>query len=304
MGAEADGERLSGAMLRGAQWLAMHVPRRAGLWAVDRYARLSFGRFSNHRRTVAANLARVLGLPADSPLVQSATRECFRLYARYWYETFALRSMPGEEVDRRFSMDGLEHIDEAMARGRGMLIALPHMGNWDAAGHWLCLHGYRLTAVAEELKPRSVYERFLRHRRALGINIVPLSHGRRTGEVLVRLLSENHVITLVADRDLTRRGVEVEMFGGRRLLPAGPAYLALATGAPLSVAAVFTTPEGWHCRINAPTEIDRTGVMRQDVAALTGMIASQFERFIASAPTDWHMFQPAWEEAPVPVSIR
>jgi lauroyl/myristoyl acyltransferase len=293
---ESGRDRLAHGVLRSVEWLGMRLPRSAGLYAADRTFRLYFDRSSDLRRTVSGNLSRVLGLPPDSTLVQSATRECFRLYGRYWYETFALRAMPLDEVDRRFTIDGLEHIDQAVAGGRGMVIALPHMGNWDAAGHWLCTKGYRMTAVAEVLKPASVYELFLRHRRALGMNIVPLSDGRRTGDALVRVLRENHVITLVADRDLTRRGVEVEMFGGRRLLPAGPSYLALGTGAPLCVAAVFTTAQGWHCQINSPVEIERSGAMRADVTALTHEIAAQFERFIASAPADWHMFQPAWDD--------
>jgi KDO2-lipid IV(A) lauroyltransferase len=278
----------------------MRLPRRVGLGLANLYFHMYYGRAEGQRRIVADNLARVLGHSPDSPLVESATRECFRLYARYWYETFALRSMPKEEVNRRFTIDGIENVDRALQDGRGIVLALPHMGNWDAAGHWLCLNGYRMTAVAEELRPRSVFELFLRHRRALGMGIVPLTEGGRVAETLVRLLSENHVITLVADRDLAGRGVEVEMFGAPRLLPAGPALLSLSTRAPLSVCAVFTTPEGWHAVIGPPVETTRTGVMREDVRALTHVIAAGFERFIAAAPPDWHMFQPAWENGAGP----
>ena len=297
---EGTRDRLSYLTMRSVESLGMRLPRSFGLPAADLYFRVFFERAGRHRETVSRNLARVLGHAPESPLVQRATRECFRLYGRYWYETFALRTMPSEEVDRRFSLDGLEHIDKAVADGQGMVIALPHMGNWDAAGHWLCLHGYRMTAVAEELKPPSVFELFFRHRRALGMNIVPMSGGSKVGQTLVRLLSENHVLTLVADRDLTGRGVRVEMFGAPRLLPAGPAYLALATGSPLAVAAVFTTDQGWHCVINPPIVMERTGVTREDVSAATIAIAAQFERFIAAAPADWHMFQPAWEEDGAP----
>ena len=140
-----------------------------------------------------------------------------------------------------------------------------------------------------------MYELFLRHRRALGMSIVPLSAGRRLGELLARRLADNEILALVADRDLTGRGVEVEMFGATRLLPAGPARLALATGAPLCACAVFTTEEGWHCRINPPIRFTPSGETRADVAAMTRMIAEQFERHIAAAPADWHMFQPAWD---------
>jgi len=296
----AAGEPLSDSIaylvMRATQWLGMHLPRPIGLPAAQTYFRLLYERGSRQRDVVAGNLSRVLGHPPDSPLVRAATKECFVLYGRYWYETFALRTMPPEEVDRRFSLEGLEHVDRALERGRGTVLTLPHMGNWDAAGHWLCIKGYRMTAVAEELKPRSVFELFLRHRRALGMGIVPLSSSARVGAKLLQALSENQILTLVADRDLTGRGVVVEMFGATRRMPAGPAYLALNTGTPLSVCAVFNTPTGWHTKIGPPIEIERTGRMREDVTALTKVIAAGFERYITEAPADWHMFQPAWEE--------
>jgi lauroyl/myristoyl acyltransferase len=282
--------------MRSIEWFGMHAPRDVGMRTAELYQRLSFGKAVAQREIVARNLARVLGHPPDSPLVQAATKECFLLYGRYWYETFALRTMPWDEVERRFTVDGLEHAEAALKAGRGAVLVLPHMGNWDAAGHWLCVKGYPMAAVAEELKPRSVFELFLRHRRALGMGIVPLTEGRLVGEKLLKLLAQNTLLTLVADRDLTGRGVEVEMFGAKRRLPSGPARLSLGTGSPLSVCAVFTTQDGWHCRIGAPVEIERTGDMREDVTRMTRVMAAGFERYIASAPTDWHMFQPAWEE--------
>jgi len=227
-------DRLAIFNMRAVEWLGMHVPRPAGL----RIASVAFAILhraqDGQREVVAQNLSRVLGYPPGSPLVRRAVWEAYQLYGRYWYETFALRTMPPEEVNRRFTIDGREHLDAAVRAGTGTVLALPHMGNWDAAGHWLCLNGYRMTAVAEELAARRVFELFFRHRRALGMNIVPLSAGKRVAETLVGLLAQNHAVTLVADRDLTGRGVDVEMFGERRKLPAGPAMLSLATGAPVS----------------------------------------------------------------------
>ena len=289
-------ELLASVQMRGMEWLGMRLPRPVGLGMAAAYHRLFYATAHRQRAIVAANLSHVLGHPPDSPLVQSATRECFALYARYWYETFAVRTMPWDEVDRRFSIDGLEHIDRATEAGRGIIVAAPHMGNWDAGAHWLCMRGYKIAAVAEELKPPEVFELFFRHRRALGLTIVPLSDGKQVGERLVRLLADNYLVALVADRDLTGRGVDVEMFGGRRKLPAGPARLALGTGTPLTVGAVFTTREGWHCRVLPPFEFEPTGDMRSDVTALTRLIAAGFERFISEAPADWHMFQPAFED--------
>ena len=288
-------DRLSYFTIRSAEVLGMRVPRAVGVPLAEMALRVVSRQANGQREIVARNLAHVLGHDPGSHLVQRATEECFALYGRYWYDTFALRSMSAEEVDERFSIEGLENVDRALEAGRGVIVCLPHMGNWDAAGHWFALHGYRMTAVAEQLNPVSVFDLFLRHRRALGMGIVPLSGGRKVAERLVGLLSRNELIALVADRNIEGRGVEVEMFGARRPLPAGPAFLSLATGAALCPAGVFTTDDGWHCVMEPPLEVERTGDMNKDVATLTRLVAERYERFIASAPTDWHMFQPAWE---------
>lgn len=272
----------------------MHAPRGIGIRAVETYLGARFEHMRSERETVGGNLARVLGSDPDSDLVRVATREAFALYGRYWFDTFALRSMPWEEVNRRFSVTGVEHVDGALEAGRGAIVALPHMGNWDAAGHWLAINGYPIVAVAEELKPPAVFELFYRHRRALGMDIVPLSEGKRVGERLVRKLSENRLLALLADRNLSGRGVEVGFFGEPMTMPAGPAFLARATGAALLPAAVFTTEDGWRCRIEEPLDIERSGETSADVAEATRALARRFERFVSEAPADWHMFQPAW----------
>jgi KDO2-lipid IV(A) lauroyltransferase len=201
------------------------------------------------------------------------------------------------EFNERVVMVGAQNIDRALEAGKGCVCALPHMGNWDAAGHWFGANGYRIAAVAEELRPPRLYDLFLRHREELGMRIVGLTKEGHVGQQLKQLLSENWMVALVADRDLTGRGIEVEMFGATRRVPAGPALLSLSSGAPLVVCPVYTRDDGWEVRIEEPLEIERTGVMREDVAALSRLMAERFERAIAAKPTDWHMFQPAWEEA-------
>jgi lauroyl/myristoyl acyltransferase len=287
-------DRIATFTLRATEWVGMNVPRRAGIAASRAFMRAQYRRSAVQRATVASNLARVLGHAADSDLVRAATRDAFDLYGRYWYETFALRTMPVDEVNRRHTLSGLRHIDDAIAQGRGVVMALPHMGNWDAAGHWLAINGYRMTAVAEELKPKEVFDLFYRHRRALGMDIVPLSEGKRVAELLVAVLADNRILTLLADRNLSGRGVDVEMFGAARKLPSGPAMLSFMTGAPLLPCAVFTTREGWHTHIDAPIRVDRTDDLRADIRIATRLLGSYFERCISAAPADWHMFQPAW----------
>ena len=282
---------------RGAEWLAMTLPEAAGRWLFKTGGSLAHARLHGVRDTVAANQARVLGAEPADERVELATREAFELYARFWYDAFRIRSMPLGEFNRKTTIVDLENVDRALEAGRGCVCALPHLGNWDVAGHWFGANGYRIAAVAEELRPARLYDLFLRHREELGMKIIGLTKDGHVGQRLKQLLSENWMIALVADRDLTGRGIEVEMFGAPRRVPAGPALLSLSAGAPLLVCPTYTRPDGWEIRIGEPLEIERTGVMREDVATLSRMMAERFERSIAAKPTDWHMFQPAWDPA-------
>jgi lauroyl/myristoyl acyltransferase len=280
---------------RSAEWLAMSLPERTGRRVFETLGRVAHRRLHGVRATVAANQARVLGAEPTDARVDHATREAFELYARFWFDAFRIRTMPEKEFNERIVVLGVENIDRALEAGKGCVCALPHMGNWDAAGHWFGANGYRIAAVAEELRPPRLYELFLRHREELGMRIVGLTKEGHVGQQLKQLLSENWMVALVADRDLTGRGTEVEMFGATRRVPAGPALLSLSSGAPLVVCPVYTRDDGWEVRIEEPLEIERTGVIREDVAALSRLMAERFERAIAAKPTDWHMFQPAWD---------
>ena len=291
-------ERLASAAFAGIERLAMALPESLGRRAFDAAALGAFRVAPGTREVVARNLARVLGRPPLSPLVQAAVKDAFRSYARYWFDTFHARVLSDEEIDARELVVGREHMERAFKAGRGALMAIPHLGNWDIAGRWATVQGWPLTAVAELLKPESVFRLFLRHREALGMQVVPLYDDRKVGEELARRLADNHFIALVSDRDLKGTGVVVEMFGAERRVPAGPALLSLLTGSPLIPAACYDTEEGWSIVLEEPLEIDRTESLRDDVTTLTRLLAKRFERAIAAAPTQWHMFQPAWDAAP------
>ncbi len=291
---ETFGQRMAWSLYTTMERIAMRWPERPARLLFEGYARAGYRVMRKARDTVSENYAQVLGRAPDSDLVQAAVREGFLLYARYWYESFAVRTWDQDRVDRAFHIQNAERFDKALAAGRGCIAALPHLGNWDVAGKWLAGH-YKMVAVAEQLKPRRMYELFLQHRRDLGMEIVPLTEDRSAGIKLAQMLADNYVVTLVADRDLGGRGVDCEMFGRTRKLPAGPALLSLSTGAPLLACSTFTADDGWLCLIGEPLEIERTGDMRTDVTALTRLLAAEFERAIAARPTDWHMFQPAWD---------
>jgi len=298
LSAETPKERLVLWSFRLVAWLARALPERAGRRVFDALGRLVYHLLPGVRATVAANQAMVLGREPGSDLVASATKEAFSLYARYWFDSFRARVLPVAELNARTVTEGIDHIDRALEGGKGCIAVLPHMGNWDVAGRWLAANDYRIASVAEELRPRRLFELFLEHREALGMKIIPLTKDGHVGQQLRALLGQNWIVALVADRDLTGRGVEVEMFGGPRKLPAGPALLSLSTGAPLMVCPMWTTENGWKIQVGAALEIERTGDMRADVTALTRRMAAEFERAISARPVDWHMFQPAWDERP------
>ena len=272
----------------------MSLPEGMGRRTFDAFAHLAYHARPGVRATVAANQARVVGLEVGDERVRASTIEAFELYARYWFDTFRIRVLPPDEVNRRTQMIDIENIDRALEAEGGCICVLPHLGNWDLAGHHLAINGYRIASVAEELKPRRLFELFLAHREQLGLRIVPLTEGTHVGTQLAGLLKDNWVVALVADRDLSGRGIEVEMFGASRRVPAGPALLSLSTGAPLLMCPTYTTPRGWIVRIGRPIEIERSGTMRADVTSLTRAMAAEFERAISAHPPDWHMFQPAW----------
>lgn len=303
-GRETIAERFTYHCYATAERVSRALPERAGRRLARAIASVGYALVPPVRERVAANQAQVLGLPIDDPLVQASTREAFRLYLRYWVDSFRLAKLSPEEVRERTEVVGIEHLREALAGGSGAIAVLPHTGNWDAAGAWIATERIRIVSVAEELRPPRLFELFLRHRREIGMEIIGLSGNGGVGRRLAAELADGAFVALVADRDLNGRGVEVEMFGRARSLPAGPALLSLTSGAPLLVCALSTTRRGWRIVIEPPLTFEPTGDRRADVTALTRAVAVRFEAAIAANPADWHVFQQGWPEATPSVSVR
>jgi phosphatidylinositol dimannoside acyltransferase len=280
-------------LYRFMSWLGPILPTRSGRSAYESAGRLFYGLASGARATVGANQAQVLGRPVEDPLVQASTREAFALYGRYWFDTFHVLGWSDERVVDSFRFEGIEHVEKGLADGKGVVIALPHTGNWDVGGRAMGLRIGPVVSVAEHLKPERLFELFLEHRRQLGMEIIDLASDH-VGRQLTQRLEQNRIVALVADRDLSGGGVEVEMFGRTRRMPAGPALLALSAGAPLLSGPTYTTKDGW-VEVLTPVSIEPTGKRKDDIIALTRGLAAAFERAIAAAPPDWHLFQPGWE---------
>lgn len=225
--------------------------------------------------------------------LKAAVDHVFTSYAHYWIESFRLPTVGAAELDRGMSHDGLHHLEAALDGGSGCILALPHLGAWEWAAFWLTtVQQMPVTAVVEAVEPPELAEWFVGLRAKLGMEVVPLDS--KAGTASTRALKENRVLALLCDRDVAGGGVEVEFFGERTTLPAGPATLALRTGAPLVPAVIYFSDSGHHGVARPALDTSRRGKLRDDVARITQDLAGELEIMIRAAPEQWHLLQPNW----------
>ncbi|WP_422774711.1 phosphatidylinositol mannoside acyltransferase [Plantactinospora sp. WMMC1484] len=285
-----------------AGWRAVRALPRPAAAALFRAAadRAWRGRGPGIQR-LTANLRRVVGPELPPAALDDLVRRGMRSYARYWLDVFRLPSRSRAQLRDDFQLDGADMLAATMAAGRGGVVALPHSGNWDAAGAWVAANGWPIATVMERLRPEGVFERFVEFRRRLGMEILPTHGGARAPfEVLAERLAAGYLVPLLADRDLSARGIEVRFFGGRARMPAGPALLAIRTGAPLYAAHLWYDRAGPRGRLVGPLEVPapESGPLDQRVRVLTQRIADRLAAGIAERPEDWHMLQRVWIDEP------
>jgi lauroyl/myristoyl acyltransferase len=249
------------------------------------------------------NLRHVAGPELPDAELEDLVNAGLRSYARYWLEAFRLPSRTRKQVLTDFRLEPEGEFDAVLAEGNGIIVALPHLANWDAAGAWAVAHGHKLVTVAERLKPEAVFEQFVAYREKLGMEVIPLTGGQRAPlDLLAERATQGYAVVLLADRDLSARGVEVRFFGGRTRMPLGPALLAIRTGAPLYACNLrFTDTQtvGTLHRIALPAESE--GALDVRIKLVTQRIADAFQIGIAEHPQDWHMLQKMWLDQPARV---
>jgi KDO2-lipid IV(A) lauroyltransferase len=234
--------------------------------------------------------------------LQEATQQAFVSYTRYYLETFRLPSLSQQQIADGHHVEGFQYIEDSAAKGKGTILALPHMGGWEWSGRWLIDQGYQLTAVVERLENTELFEWFVELRSRYGVNVIALTDD--AGIAVGKALRDNHVVSLLCDRDIPkdgkRTGVEVQFFGETTTVPAGPAFFALRTGAQLLPMATFFTPgaNGHKSVIRPALVVERQGSLRDDVARITQMLTTEIENLIRQAPEQWHLFQPNWPSDP------
>ncbi|MCH1512508.1 MAG: phosphatidylinositol mannoside acyltransferase [Acidimicrobiales bacterium] len=251
-------------------------------------------KFSKQRQfLVSRHLTRVNeGAITEKELDEQIGRS-FENYARYWVDSARIPQLSNFEIDAGFTVEGFEHIEDGWASGVGPILALPHLGGWEWAGRWLtCCPKYEVTVVVEPQNPPELFQFMVEYRQAFGMNVIPL--GPNAGKQVIKALKANHVVCLLCDRDIEGQGIEVDFFGEKTTVPAGPATLALRTGAHLIPVAVYQRENSHHAVVCPPIATPRTGRLRDDVATITQNLMDVFEDLVKDQPEQWHLMQPNW----------
>jgi KDO2-lipid IV(A) lauroyltransferase len=241
-------------------------------------------------KRLRSNLSRVFP-EMESAKLEDLLRRGVLSYMRYWMETFRSPDWSRERILSTVTVSNEHLLLDPIKQKTGVVVSLPHAGNWDHAGSYFCIKGARLVTVAEVLKPRELFEKFLAYRQGIGMEVLPLDS--RAFPTLMQRARDGKLIALVADRDLSSSGIDVEFFGGVARMPAGPAIVAIRTGIPLVTAFVSYTDTGIHVdlrEILIPSGADEAA----RVKATVQLCADNFADGIKNSPQDWHMMQRIW----------
>ncbi|MFC8534287.1 phosphatidylinositol mannoside acyltransferase [Streptomyces sp. NPDC057249] len=287
-------ERLSDA-LYGLGWAAVKtLPEPAARALFRTLADQVWKRRGKSVLRLEANLKRVVP-DADPARLAALSRAGMRSYMRYWMESFRLPTWSPERIKASIDVTDAHRLTDGLDSGRGVILALPHLGNWDLAGAWVTTDlKVPFTTVAERLKPESLYDRFVAYREGLGMEVLPHTGGAAFG-TLARRLRSGGLVCLVADRDLSSSGIEVSFFGDTARMPAGPALLAQQTGALLlPVTLSYDETPVMKARIHPPVEVPESGDRAGKTSVMTQALADAFAVGIAEHPEDWHMLQRLW----------
>ncbi|MDJ0464831.1 phosphatidylinositol mannoside acyltransferase [Streptomyces sp. H27-C3] len=286
-------ERLAGS-LYGLGWTTVKkLPEPVSVALGRKIADTTWKRRGKSVLRLESNLARVV--PDASPeRLAALSRAGMRSYMRYWMESFRLPAWSKQRIGTDVQIKDVHHLEDGLAAGRGVVVALPHLANWDLAGAWATTQvGVPFTTVAERLKPETLYDRFVAYREGLGMEVLPHTGGSAFG-TLARRLRSGGLVCLVADRDLSSSGVEVKFFGESARMPAGPAMLAQHTGAALLPVTLWYDGTIMRGRIHPPVDVPETGTRAERTSQMTQAVADVFATGIAEHPEDWHMLQRLW----------
>ena len=238
-----------------------------------------------------SNYKRVVPSISNSAL-EALTKEGMRSYLRYWFDTFRLNKWSKSRIIETTFVVRENLLRDPIEKKKGCIIALPHAGNWDHAAAYFCSTGIPITAVVERLKPEAIFKKFLAYRQSIGIEAI--SHREKTIPILMERLNQGKLVALVADRDMSRNGIEVNFLGGIAKMPAGPAILAIKSGSPLVTAYIRYLDKGIEVTFDETIQLPISGSEEEQIRIVTQSMADNFAKRIQDSPVDWHMLQRIW----------
>jgi KDO2-lipid IV(A) lauroyltransferase len=242
-------------------------------------------------KRLRSNYKRVMPNISEREL-EDLTKDGMRSYLRYWFDTFRLNKWSKSRIIETTFVVRENLLRDPIETKEGCIIALPHAGNWDHAAAYFCSTGIPLTAVVEKLKPEAIFKKFLAYRQSIGIEAI--SHKEKTIPILMERLNQGKLIALVADRDMSRNGIEVNFLGGIAKMPAGPAILAIKTGSPLVTAYIRYLDSGIELTFDETIKLPVAGGEDEQIKIVTQSMADNFAKRIKDSPVDWHMLQRIW----------
>ena len=269
------------------------IPEGKAYSLADRFADFVYARNGKGVNRLRTNYQRVRP-ELDKAQLEFLVNAGMRSYLRYWCDTFRFPAWSKERLLSTTVCENENFLRDPIADKRGCIVALPHAGNWDHAGAYFCATGIPLTTVAEHLKPEKLFRKFLEYRTAIGMEVLDLDS--RSIAVLSQRLRSGKLVALVADRDLSKNGIPVNFFGTGGQMPAGPALLAIQTGADLITAFVKYEEVGIRIIFGEAIAVPETGSVQEKVAVMTQAIADRFAEQLAVHTVDWHMLQRIWRD--------
>lgn len=286
-----------------AYWAGWNVlwimPSRWAYFLFNKAAQIIWRKESKSIKQLELNLARVLNCEVSDPRIRPLSLEAMQSYMRYYCETFMLPRWTDEQLFGKVRAEGSERITEALKTG-GVVLALPHLANWDWAGAWAARTFGSLCTVAERLRPEGVFQKFHKARTDRGITLMALSGEGGTYEYLRDHVNQGRVVALLSDRDVAKSGMSNEFFGHRTSLPIGAALLAIDTGRPLFTCALWYDGHNLVISFDSEVVFERSPVQGRDrvrrAQEVTKLIVTNFEKHISAHPENWHQLQPVWPD--------
>ena len=290
----ADRATLAG--YRAGWFLVRRMPGRLAYRSFDLIADVAWRRGGKGVERMRSNYATVR--PELNPAeLDALVRAGMRSYLRYWCDAFRLPDRSIEELVEGVRAVGDDAVRAHLKSGRSAVVFLGHMGNWDFGGAWSTTQLAPVTTVAERLKPEGLFDEFLAFRERLGMRIIPLTGGGNVFRELTTACRSGALVALLADRDLTKGGIEVDFCGQRARMAVGPAALAINTGAALFPCIVHYEPHprghGWRTVVTFHDAVDTPaqGTSREKVQAMTQVCADVLSQAVRERTHDWHMMQ-------------